>query len=216
LRRFLGFLIGLIVRLWVRSWRVRLVVDPALDLGTDQPLVFAFWHGQQMPLLAVRRRRTATLVSLSSDGELQTGAMHALGLEVVRGSAKRGGSSGLRAMVRVLRAGRDAAFAADGSRGPLYRAKPGAAKAAMLAGAMLVPLAGAARRRLVLERAWDRFELPLPFTRVVVFAGAPLEARLALEAPAALGRAIDGARQQAQTLVDRGAGSALAWTNGRA
>jgi lysophospholipid acyltransferase (LPLAT)-like uncharacterized protein len=203
LRRFLGFLIGLLVRLWVRSWRVRLVVDPALDLRAERPLVFAFWHGQQMPLLAVRRRSTATLVSLSSDGELQSGVMRALGLWVVRGSAARGGSSGFRAIVRALRAGRDAAFAADGSRGPLHRAKPGAASAAMLAGAPLVPVAAAAKRRFVFERAWDRFELPLPFTRVTVFVGAALDARLALELPGALGSAIDGARQQAQALVTK-------------
>jgi lysophospholipid acyltransferase (LPLAT)-like uncharacterized protein len=215
--RFLGFLIGLLVRLWVWSWRVRLVVDPAIDLGSERALVFAFWHGQQMPLLSVRRRRTAALVSLSRDGELQSGAMRALGLEVVRGSAARAGASGLRAMVRALRGGRDAAFAADGSRGPIHRAKPGAARAAMLAGAVLVPLAGAARRRFVFARAWDRFELPLPFTRVVVLVGAAVDPRLALDAPSALERAIDEARQQAEALLDaRQKVDAPVWTGGQA
>jgi lysophospholipid acyltransferase (LPLAT)-like uncharacterized protein len=217
LRRFLGFLIGLLVRLWVRSWRVRLVVDPALDLGSEQPLVFAFWHGQQMPLLSVRRGPTAALVSLSLDGELQSGAMRALGLEVVRGSAAKAGASGLRAMVRALRAGRDAAFAADGSKGPLHRAKPGAARAAMLAGALLVPVAGAARRRIVFERVWDRFELPLPFTRVVVRVGAAVDPRLALDSPRSLECAIDEAREQAQALVDAAPRTETpAWTSGRA
>ena len=180
---------------------MRLVVDPALDLASERPLVFAFWHGQQLPLLAVRRGPTATLVSLSPDGELQAGAMRALGLEVVRGSASRAGASGFRTVVRALRGGRDAAFAADGSRGPLHRAKPGAARAAILAEAQLVPVAGAAARRIVLERAWDRFELPLPFTRVVVCAGAAVDPRQALEAPSALERAIDRARQQARALL---------------
>lgn len=202
MRRFLGLLIGLLVRLWVQSFRVRLVVDPALDLALAPPLVLAFWHGQQVPLLSVRRRPTATLVSLSRDGELQSGVMHALGLEVVRGSGSRAGASGLRAMVSQLRAGRDAAFAADGSRGPLHRAKPGAARAATLAGALLVPVAGAARHRIVLARAWDRLELPLPFARVVVFVGAAVDARLALDAPGALESAIDAARQRATALLD--------------
>jgi lysophospholipid acyltransferase (LPLAT)-like uncharacterized protein len=209
-RQLIGFMIGWLVRLWVATWRVRMVVDPALDLTCPSPLVFAFWHGQQMPLLSVRRRSTAALVSLSRDGELQSGVMRGLQIEVIRGSASRAGAAGLKAMIRVLRAGRDAAFAADGSRGPLHRAKPGAASAAMLAGLSLVPVAGAARRRIVLARAWDRFELPLPFTRVVVYVGAPVDARSALQAPHLLERAIDAARSRAQELLDASVGSVKA------
>ncbi len=203
------------MRLWVRTWSVRLVVDPRLDLLRREAIVFAFWHGQQLGLLSQRRRPTVTLVSWSRDGELQTGAMRALGLDVVRGSASRAGASGLRAMIRALRAGRDAAFAVDGSRGPLHRVKPGAARAAARAGALLVPLAVAARRRLVLARAWDRFEIPLPFTRVVVVAGAALEPARVAEAPKELGKAIEAARHRAEKLLVAPAGVAdLVWTDG--
>jgi hypothetical protein len=177
LRRALGVVLGVLVAIWVRTLRVTLRVAPELDPGEQRPLVLAFWHGQQLPLLAwPRRRRLSVLVSWSSDGELQAGVMRALGMDVVRGSSSRGGAAGLAALIkRLLGGGRDAAFAVDGPRGPVRRAKPGAARAAELAGGVLVPMACACERVRTLTRAWDQFELPLPFSRVAIVLGAPIE-----------------------------------------
>jgi lysophospholipid acyltransferase (LPLAT)-like uncharacterized protein len=51
----------------------------------------------------------------------------------------------------------------------------------------------------VFARAWDRFELPLPFTRVAVVLGAPLSP--GEETPDALAAAIDDARARAEALA---------------
>lgn len=202
MRRLLGFVIGLFVRLWLLTLRVCVEVDPAFDLDLPAPAVLAFWHGQQHLLLAwKRRRRTLVMVSWSRDGELQSGAMRALGLRVVRGSSSRGGMRGLRELVRRLDGSHDAAFAVDGPRGPLHEVKPGARAAARLAGARLVPLAAAASRARVLRRTWDRFEVPLPFSRVAVVLGAPLDAAVCDERALAL--AIDAARERAESMLPR-------------
>jgi lysophospholipid acyltransferase (LPLAT)-like uncharacterized protein len=50
-------------------------------------------------------------------------------------------------------------------------------------------------------RSWDRFELPLPFSRVALVLGAPLDPD-ALD-PAALGAAIDEARARAEGALVR-------------
>jgi lysophospholipid acyltransferase (LPLAT)-like uncharacterized protein len=115
------------------------------------------------------------LVSRSRDGELQTSALASLGLTVVRGSPSREGSAGLRALVRRLRAGLDAAFAVDGSCGPYGVVKPGVVLAASLAGAVIVPLTFVTDRAWVASRAWDRFVLPWPFARVLLLAGDPVD-----------------------------------------
>jgi lysophospholipid acyltransferase (LPLAT)-like uncharacterized protein len=100
----------------------------------------------------------------------------------------------------LLREGMDAAFAVDGPRGPARVVRSaggsvGAAQAAELGGGLVVPMAAACARCHVFGRAWDRFELPLPFTRVAVVLGAPL---LPAEAtPEALAAAIDRAREEA-------------------
>src|SRR5512140_2172997 len=177
MRALMGILLGVVARLWLATLRVRVVSDPALAAVADRPWVLAFLHGTQWPLLAWRRRgATVVLVSLSADGAMQARALRLQGLSVVRGSSSRGGARGLAALVRAMKRGRaDAAFAVDGPRGPYGVVKPGALLAARATGAVLVPMGSAMTRGLVLRRAWDRFALAWPFTRVTVVLGAPIE-----------------------------------------
>jgi lysophospholipid acyltransferase (LPLAT)-like uncharacterized protein len=187
-RAVLGVILGIVARAWLATLRVRIVVDPALAAAEARPWVYAFFHGTQWPLLAARRRGpTVVLVSLSRDGAMQAKALALQGFRVVRGSSSRGGARGLAALVRRMRLERaDAAFAVDGPRGPYGVVKGGAVAAAKAVGGVLVPMGGAIERGFVLRRAWDRFGLAFPFSRVTVRLGAPIEpgerdARAALE-----------------------------------
>ena len=179
MRAIAGVLLGLIARLWLSTLRVRVTLDPALAAGhvAERPWVLAFLHGTQWPLLAwKRRRRTVVLVSLSADGAMQARALGMLGLSIVRGSSSRGGVRGLAALVRRMRSDRaDAAFAVDGPRGPYGVPKPGALAAARATGGVLVPMGSAITRGMILRRAWDRFAIAWPFSRVEVVLGAPIE-----------------------------------------
>jgi lysophospholipid acyltransferase (LPLAT)-like uncharacterized protein len=172
-----GVAVGLLARLWLSTLRVHVTVDPRLiGKNGDMPWVMGFWHGRQWPLFAYRRRRaTVVLVSHSLDGSLQARALALQGLRVVRGSSSRGGAKGLVRVVRRLRDGLDAAFAVDGPRGPLGVVKGGVVTAARHAGAWLVPVGAAVERGLVLERAWDRYFIAWPFSRVSVVMGAPID-----------------------------------------
>jgi lysophospholipid acyltransferase (LPLAT)-like uncharacterized protein len=179
LRRAAGAVLGLVAWVWLRSLRLTVVVDPALEgEASSHPWVLAFFHGSLWPLLAWKRRRpTAALVSLSADGDVFASALARVGLVVVRGSSSRGGAQGLAALVRFLRRApraHDAAVAVDGPRGPRGVAKDGAIRAARLArGALVVPMGSAAASATVL-RSWDRFALAWPFSRAVVVLGAPV------------------------------------------
>jgi hypothetical protein len=175
-----GLVLGVLARVWLATLRVRVVTSPALEAVADRPWVLAFWHGTQWPLLAWRRRRhTVVLVSLSRDGSMQARALRVQGLRVVRGSSSRGGARGLAAVVRAMKqSGADAAFAVDGPRGPRGIVKGGAIVAARAAGAVLVPVAGRVRSGIVLERAWDRFAIAWPFSRVDVTLGDPVDPAL--------------------------------------
>ncbi len=191
--RALGFLLGVLVWIWLRTLRLR-VIDRS-GASDERPWVLVFWHGTQVPLVAwKRRRRTAVMVSFSRDGELQSGVMRVNGMHVVRGSSSRGGARALVAMVRAMRAGDDAAFAVDGPRGPLGVVHPGALACARHVGGVLVPMGSASTPAKVLRRAWDQMALPLPFARAVVVVGPPLPAT-ATEAEVAA--AIDAANGEA-------------------
>jgi lysophospholipid acyltransferase (LPLAT)-like uncharacterized protein len=172
----LGVFVGLLARVYLATLRVSILRDPALDPGDPRPWVLCFWHGDQLPLLVWKRRRTTVaLVSHSLDGELQAHALPRFGLNVERGSSSRGGARGLRAIVARLVAGEDAAFAVDGPRGPRFFVAPGARVAARLSRGVLVPMGSAAPNGITLEKAWDKFRIPLPFARVAVALGAPLD-----------------------------------------
>jgi hypothetical protein len=212
----LGLVVGLFIRLYTRLLRIRVVVHPALR-GDERPWVYAFWHGRQLALLArPRRRETAVMVSLSKDGQLQSRVMRHHGMIVVRGSSSRRASAGLRGIVRELKRGRDAAFAVDGPKGPVFRAKPGAIVAARASSAHIVPVGVAASRWLVLARTWDRFFIPLPLSRVCIVLGAPLDP--CAMGPTDLDRAIESAQSMAMASIStrEPRGSAATWTVARA
>jgi lysophospholipid acyltransferase (LPLAT)-like uncharacterized protein len=124
-------------------------------------------------------------------------------MHVVRGSTSRGASSGLRGIVRALRGGEDAVFAVDGPRGPLGFVHSGAATAAELAGAELVPMAAVAWPALVLSRTWDRYRLVLPLARVCVAFGPCLDPKHARLDPGMVARAIEDAASRAGAALER-------------
>ena len=188
--------------MWIATLRVRVHGRDALD-NASGARVLAFFHGTQLMLHAIDRgpgaaktrggglpRRTCVMVSHSRDGGLQAAALTHLGFDVVRGSSSRGGTRALASMVHKLRQPQtDAVFAVDGPRGPYGVVKRGALVAAKTAGACVIPAGAAARRALVLDRAWDRFVLPWPFTRVDIVLGTPVS--LGTDAETRLERAIE-------------------------
>jgi lysophospholipid acyltransferase (LPLAT)-like uncharacterized protein len=77
-------------------------------------------------------------------------------------------------MVRALKRGEYMGITPDGPRGPRMRAAPGATAAARLSGAVLLPVSYSAARRRVLN-SWDRFVVPLPFSRGIIRLGTAIE-----------------------------------------
>jgi hypothetical protein len=175
LRALAALLAAAALRLLRATWRVRLL-GPAPPYGQG-PVVFCFWHGRQAGLFAhPRPRPVAVLASLSRDGALQARILARLGFDVHRGSSSRGGAAGLKSLIGALRHGADAAFAVDGPRGPLHRAKPGAILAAKAAGAAIVPITARASLRWVFAKAWDEYALPVPFAAVEIVRGGAIDA----------------------------------------
>lgn len=138
-----------------------------------QPVLFVFWHDQLLPLVHVHRHEGATvLVSEHADGEYIARILERRGFHTARGSSTRGGSRGLRELLRAAKGGRDVAITPDGPRGPRHRFKESAIGAARLLDLPIVPVAAAASAGWRLD-SWDRFLIPRPFSRVQVLYGRP-------------------------------------------
>ncbi len=176
------------VRLLSVTWRFRRIGPPPGSAGAEladrvqslqgpdplPPAVFAFWHAHQLPLTALHAGQgVVALASRHRDGEIISRVLRRLGTATARGSSSRGGSSGLRAMIRAGRAGRPLAFTPDGPRGPARRCKPGVIRAAAATRLPIIPVAVAARRAWRLS-TWDEFLVPAPGTTVYLAYGPPL------------------------------------------
>lgn len=142
----------------------------------ENPCIFVFWHNRifYMPWHLRRQRNLHALVSASADGEMIHGTLRLFGFFTVRGSSFRHGARALITLARKLRAGAAAAMIADGSRGPALVAQPGAIYLAKLTGLKIVPVAWGAEWKRNFN-SWDKTLFPLPFSRVNVVYGDPIE-----------------------------------------
>jgi lysophospholipid acyltransferase (LPLAT)-like uncharacterized protein len=148
--------------------------------GSGAPAVFAFWHEflPLMPALSLIARKLPfyrptpiyTLVSQHRDGRFIGAVVRHFGIVPILGSSTRGGATGLRNLLAVLRRGDMIGITPDGPRGPARQAAFGVAQLAALSGVPVVPLAARTSRRILLG-TWDRMPVPLPFGRGVVVCG---------------------------------------------
>jgi hypothetical protein len=173
-----------VLRAMARTWRVREIGREGWNdrrARKDGGTVVAIWHGQMLPLLMQHvDQGISVLVSEHRDGEIIARVLETLGFRTVRGSSSRGGSRALLELVAVLKRGGEIAVTPDGPRGPRHQFASGTVVAANRGGAGIVCI-GAHVERAWRLRSWDRFEIPKPFTRVVVtYAGPDL-----VEAPSA-------------------------------
>lgn len=158
------------------NWRIE-NIDIADRLVADgTPFIACFWHGRMLMIPNAWKydAKMSILISHHRDGVFISRTLAHLGIGTIAGSTSRGGAGALVAMVRSLKRGEYLGITPDGPRGPRMRAAPGAAAAARLSGAVLLPVSYGAARRRVLE-SWDRFVVPLPFSRGIVRLGKPIE-----------------------------------------
>ena len=130
--------------------------------------IFCFWHQCVLPCTFYFRTTGAIiLISRSFDGELITRVLRLFGFDAVRGSSSRGAREGLLGLKETIESGKPAIFTADGPRGPIYQTKMGPIKLAQMTGARDWRVSSATGAR-VDHGSWDRFLVPMPFTRIVV------------------------------------------------
>lgn len=142
---------------------------------TEKGVIGVFWHGRMllMPFL-YPGNDISILISAHRDGEIIANVMKLFGFGLVRGSSKKGGSAALREMLKTLKSGGDLGVTPDGPKGPAETVKPGIAETARMSGKYIIPTTFTASHS-IRATSWDRFMIPLPFSRVVLYAGTPLK-----------------------------------------
>jgi lysophospholipid acyltransferase (LPLAT)-like uncharacterized protein len=122
---------------------------------------------------ARKKLKVGWLISPSVDGELGAMMVQRIGGHVIRGSSTSTGARALRDYYEALvKEGVSPVITPDGPRGPRFEFKPGAILLGQMSGRPILPLAYAATRAWLIK--WDKFVLPVPFSRVVIAVGKPV------------------------------------------
>ena len=139
-----------------------------------EPFIGSFWHNQGF--CAAHFWRFQNIVVMTSrhfDGEVIARVIRKLGFIPARGSSSRGAIKALLEAKRKVQQGLTVAFTADGPRGPAHRVKPGPVWLSRKTGAPILPIHIQPKWFWSLN-SWDRFQIPKPFSPVLVKIGQPL------------------------------------------
>ena len=162
--------------------RYRRVYHPALVDNQNRPVIFCIWHNRlalALPMYANysrhvgQDRQLAAMVSASRDGGMLARILELFGTQPVRGSSSRRGRQALLELKRWAERDYDLAITPDGPRGPRYVVQAGVIALAQVTGRPIVP-AGLRIHWKTCLKSWDRFQIPIPFSRVDMYFGEPL------------------------------------------
>ncbi len=163
--------------------RIRRYGDPRPGLrSTAQRYLYSVLHAHQVSAIIDGEPGTGAMVSQSLDGGIIVPSLRARGIVPVRGSSDlagldKGGRSAFLALIRHVQGGAPAYLAVDGPRGPRNRVHKGIALLSRTTGAAVLNVVAVPTRRWILTRAWDRLQIPQPFSTIHVYFGEPIYPR---------------------------------------
>lgn len=206
-----GLALAQSARLWLSTLDYRAVfydrtVDPTLGVGG--PRIYIFWHENLLiPLYLRGHCHLAMLLSQHQDAEILARVAYHMGFDCVRGSTYHGGTKAIWELFARSRH-QHLTITPDGPRGPRRRM---AAGPIYLASRLQLPLVamGFGYDRPCRVKSWDRFALPLPYSRARAVIGPPMHL------PRDLDRSgVEECRQRVERLMNCLSLEAEAWAEG--
>ncbi len=173
-QRLAALLIYVFLRLISITLRYRWTDRAGLAAGELRcPAIYCIWHNRLAMSMAsyfryIKKHNQssglAALASASRDGGMLIAVLDRFGVQPVRGSTSRRGPQALRELTTWARRNYDLAITPDGPRGPRYVAQEGVIALAQLTGRPIVPVTFNLSWKISVK-SWDRFQIPLPFSR---------------------------------------------------
>ncbi len=146
------------------------------------PIIYCVWHNRLALCLKIyygfgqKRNPTpglAAMVSASKDGAFLSAILERFKVQPVRGSSSRRGPQALRELTTWAERGYDLAITPDGPRGPCYVVQEGVMSLAQITGLPILPVSYYLSWKYR-PKSWDRFQIPLPFTRCEIRVAKPV------------------------------------------
>ncbi len=178
----LAWLVANLMRLLAATLRYRVNGSRGPAKLPDEPVIFALWHNRLGLCMKVYESfvrpnhphdHLAALISASKDGAFLAAILQFFGVQAVRGSSSRRGAQALLELTSWAERGYDLAVTPDGPRGPCYVVQEGVMTLAQVTGLPIIPYSCRVRWKIRVK-SWDRFQIPLPFSRCEMTFGEPI------------------------------------------
>lgn len=169
--KILSNLIFGIIKLFEWSYRFKYVDGITLkkaSLKLPKPqYIGALWHNNIIGcLLSGKSVPHIAIISASKDGEILSNVVKKMGLIAARGSSHRGGAQAKSDMLTLLDSGYPGAISVDGPTGPIYEVKKGIIEICQTKEIPIIPYASYPKSCWILEKTWDKFRIPRPFSTI--------------------------------------------------
>lgn len=132
------------------------------------PIIYVIWHRHIfVPIYQFKDTGVRPLISQSHDGEIVYQIAKEFGTNPVRGSSSKGGATAFLKLYNSVKKDHSEIFiTADGPKGPLKQIKDGTILLAQKTKSVIIPISWFANRVKVFKRSWDKFIIPLPFSKI--------------------------------------------------
>lgn len=167
----IGYIISKVIFMTVR---IKFIRNEEYDFNKNY--AYAFWHGKLLystMVLTKEGKETITVVSPSKDGEIITTILKMMNYDVLRGSSDKESVKTLVGLIRGMKEGKNAGFGIDGPKGPIHKVKSGMLYASKKTGVEILPIGAYSSSKWIFNKAWDKFEIPKPFSTIIYVIGKP-------------------------------------------
>lgn len=170
-----GLILYYFLKIISKTMKIKIIKSPKIKDG--ESYICGFWHnklvGASIALQDFSDKR-AVLASPSKDGELISVPLEKMGFTMVRGSSGKDSIKSVIKLIKLMKEGYSAGTPLDGPKGPIYEVKPGMIYLAQKSQRPILPIGVAFSKKWVFEKAWDKFQMPKPFSTMVFIIGDPI------------------------------------------
>lgn len=171
------FLLPVLLNLLIGTLRIKYNNRPQKHSKS----VYIFWHSKMLlGWWLFKNKKYSALVSQSKDGEILTKVLEKWGYKVLRGSSSKGGKEALNDLIMESDEN-SVVLTPDGPRGPANVLKNGALIISNRSNIPIVPVKITFKKKKILSKSWDKFEIPYPFSECEVHFGEGLHYPVYLE-----------------------------------
>ena len=162
-------------------------------------VIFAVWHQSSFLLLYSNPiAKTALLTATDLRGDIFTKAVEFYGFPIVRtpyrdNDKKKSAIAAIK-LIGYLKDGYCSVIALDGPSGPFHTIKRGVFLLSEKSGKRIVPVGIAESSRLLMFLRWDKYSIPLPFSKAVIYIDTDYDDKT----PAGLAKAMETAQNKAK------------------